>query len=276
MVWSQTGACQCEVVLYNPICTINIRFGVYNSKFEPPTQLTGTNIEEQIKETKEADGGDIITFGSPTLVQSLTKEERMRKLIVIEFITLDGVIQAPGGSEEDTAEGFRYGGWMGAYTDDFLGNVMDEQMSGRSDLLLGRKTYDIFAGYWPQHADGWPGINEVKKYVASHDSTLKLDWENSVLLAGNVVEEVKKLKSGDGTDLQVWGSGNLIQALLKHDLVDELWLKIFPITLGSGKKLFVEGTIPAAFKLTDGKISPKGVIVANYERAGEVQTESFS
>ena len=200
----------------------------------------------------------------------------MRKLIVIEFITLDGVIQAPGGSEEDTAEGFRYGGWMGPYMDDFLGNVMDEQMSGRSDLLLGRKTYDIFAGYWPQHADGWPGINEVNKYVASHDSALKLDWENSVLLAGNVVEEVKKLKSGDGTDLQVWGSGNLIQALLKHDLVDELWLKIFPITLGTGKKLFVEGTIPAAFKLTDGKISPKGVIAANYERAGEVQTESFS
>jgi len=199
----------------------------------------------------------------------------MRKLIVIEYITLDGVIQAPGASEEDTMEGFKYGGWMGPYMDDFLGNVMDEQMSGRSDLLLGRKTYEIFVGYWPQHADGWSGINEVKKYVASSDSTLKLDWENSVLLAGDVVEEVRNLKSEDGTDLQVWGSGNLIQTLLKHDLVDELWLKTFPITLGTGKKLFVEGTIPAAFKLTDGKISPKGVIVANYKRAGAVETGSL-
>lgn len=196
----------------------------------------------------------------------------MRKLIVIEFITLDGVIQAPGDSQEDTMEGFKYGGWMGPYMDDFLGNVMEEQMSGRSDLLLGRKTYEIFAGFWPQHADGWPAINEVKKYVASSDSTLKLNWENSVLLADNVVEQVKKLKSEDGSDLQVWGSGNLIQTLLKHDVVDEFWLKIFPITLGIGKKLFAEGTMPAAFKLTDGKISPKGVIVANYERAGEVQT----
>ena len=200
----------------------------------------------------------------------------MRKLIVIEFITLDGVIQAPGGSEEDTTEGFKYGGWLGPYMDDFLGNIMDKQMSGRSDLLLGRKTFDIFAGYWPQHADGWLGINEVKKYVVSHDAGLKLDWENSVLLSGNIVEAVKKVKSEDGTDLQVWGSGNLIQTLLKHDLVDELWLKIFPITLGAGKRLFVEGTIPAAFKLTDGTISSKGVIVANYERAGEVRTESIS
>jgi dihydrofolate reductase len=197
----------------------------------------------------------------------------MRKLIVIEFITLDGVMQAPGGSKEDTAEGFKYGGWMGPYMDDFLGKVMDEQMSGRSDLLLGHKTYEIFSGYWPQHADGWPGINEVKKYVASHNSSLKLDWENSVLLTGNVAEEVKKLKSKNGTDLQVWGSGKLIQTLLKHDLVDELWLKIFPITLGTGKKLFVDGTIPAAFKLTDSKVSPKGVIVANYVRAGDIKTD---
>jgi dihydrofolate reductase len=130
--------------------------------------------------------------------------------------------------------------------------------------------------YWPEHAGGWPGINEVKKYVASHDSSLKLNWENSVLLAGNVVEEIKKLKSGTGTDLQVWGSSNLVQTLLKHDLVDELWLKIFPLTLGTGKKLFAEGTIPAAFKLTDSKVSPKGVIFANYERAGEVKTGSFA
>jgi dihydrofolate reductase len=196
----------------------------------------------------------------------------LRKVIVVLFITLDGVLQAPGGSKEDTAEGFKYGGWMGPYMDDFLGKVMDEQMSGRSDLLLGHKTYEIFAGYWPQHADGWPGINEVKKYVASHDSMLKLDWENSVLLAGNVAEKVEQLKSEDGSNLQVWGSGNLIQTFLKHDLVDELWLKIFPITLGVGKRLFAEGTIPAALKLTDSKVSPKGVIVANYKRAGDVKT----
>lgn len=200
----------------------------------------------------------------------------LRKLVVVLFITLDGVIQAPGGSKEDIAEGFKYGGWTGPYMDDFLGKVMDKQMSGRSDMLLGRKTYEIFAGYWPQHADGWPGINEVKKYVASHDSTLKLDWENSVLLSGDVAEKVKKLKSGGGSDLQVWGSGNLIQTFLKHDLVDELWLKIFPITLGTGKRLFAEGTIPAAFKLTDGKVSPKGVIVANYKRAGDVKTASVA
>jgi dihydrofolate reductase len=151
----------------------------------------------------------------------------LRKLVVLTFVTLDGVMQAPGGPEEDTSGGFKYGGWIAPYNDDFLDNVMGEQMSGRSDLLLGRRTYEIFAGYWPQHADGWPGINEVKKYVASHDSTFKLDWENSVLL-GDVVEEVKKLKSEDGSDLQVWGSGNLIQTFLKHDLVDELRLKIFP------------------------------------------------
>jgi dihydrofolate reductase len=200
----------------------------------------------------------------------------MRKIIVVLFITLDGVIQAPGGSKEDTFEGFKYGGWMDPYMDDFSGKVMGEQMSlVRSELLLGRKTYEIFAGYWPHHAAGWPGINEVKKYVASHDSSLKLDWENSVLLSGNVAEKVKKFKSEDGPDLHVWGSGNLIQTLLKHDLVDELWLKIFPITLGPGKRLFAEGTIPAAFKLTDSKISPLGVIFANYKRAGEVKTGSL-
>ncbi|HDR17102.1 MAG TPA: dihydrofolate reductase [Desulfobacteraceae bacterium] len=197
----------------------------------------------------------------------------MRKLIVIEFITLDGVMQASGGPGEDASEGFKYGGWMGSYMDDFSGKVMREQMSlNQSELLLGRKTYDIFAGYWPHHAAGWPGINEVKKYVVSHDSSLKLDWENSVLLSGNVAEKVKKLKSEDGLDLRVWGSGNLIQTLLKNDLVDELWLKIFPITLGPGKRLFAEGTIPAAFELTDSKVSPLGVIFVKYKRAGEVKT----
>ena len=198
----------------------------------------------------------------------------MRKLIVLEYITLDGVIQAAGGSQEDTLEGFKYGGWQGPYFDDFLGKVMEEQMREPFDLLLGRKTYDIFAGYWPQHENAWPGINAATKYVASHDASLKLDWSNSVLLTGNVAEEVKKLKTHSGPELKVWGSSNLIQTLLKHDLVDEFWLKLFPITLGTGKRLFVEGTIPAAFKLTDGQISPKGVIVASYKRAGEVETGS--
>jgi dihydrofolate reductase len=201
----------------------------------------------------------------------------MRKLIVIEFITLDGVMQAPGGPEEDTSGGFKYGGWTVPYFDEFTGKIMGQQMSlERSELLLGQKTYEIFASYWPQHAADWPGINEVKKYVASDDSTRKLDWENSILLAGNVAEKVKKLKSEDGPNLHVWGSGNLVQTLLKHDLVDELWLKIFPITLGIGKCLFAEGTIPRAFKLTDSKVSPKGVIVANYERAGDIKTGSFA
>lgn len=201
----------------------------------------------------------------------------MRKLAVIEFVTLDGVMQAPGGPEEDPSGGFAYGGWTVPYFDEFTGNVMGEQMSlGRSELLLGRKTYGIFAGYWPQHAANWPGINDVKKYVASHDASLPLSWENSVLITGNVAEEVKKLKSGDGPDLRVWGSGNLVQTLLKHDLVDELWLKIFPVTLGTGKRLFGEGTIPLSFRLTESKVSPKGVIIVNYERAGGVKTGSFS
>lgn len=201
----------------------------------------------------------------------------MKKLVVIEFITLDSVMQAPGGPEEDTSGGFKYGGWVAPYFDEFSGKVMGEQMSlERCELLLGQKTYEIWAGYWPHHADGWPGINEVKKYVASHDSSRKLNWENSVLLSGNVAEKVKKLKSEDGPDLHVWGSGNLVQTLLKHDLVDELWLKIFPIILGQGKRLFAEGTIPAAFKLTDSKISPKGVIVANYKRDGDVITGSVA
>jgi dihydrofolate reductase len=199
----------------------------------------------------------------------------MRKLIVLEYITLDGVIQAAGGSKEDAAEGFKHGGWQGPYFDEFLGNVMEEQMKQPFSLLLGKKTYDIFVGYWPHHESAWPGVNAATKYVASHDASLKLEWSNSVLLTGDVAEEVKKLKTHSGPALQVYGSGNLIHTLLKHDLVDELWLKIFPITLGTGKHLFVSGAIPAAFKLTDSKVSPKGVIIVNYERAGEVQTGSF-
>src|SRR5207237_789283 len=157
----------------------------------------------------------------------------MRKLNVLEFVSLDGVIQAPGGPEEDTSGGFAYGGWTAPYFDEFAGTVMAGQMKGPFGLLLGRKTYEIFAAYWPHHSENWPGVNEAEKYVASHED-MKLEWKNSTLLKGNVVEELKKLKSQDGPDLQVYGSGNFVQTLLKNDLVDEFWLKIFPITLGTG------------------------------------------
>lgn len=202
----------------------------------------------------------------------------MRKIIVLSFITLDGVMQAPGGPKEDASGGFKYGGWTVPYFDDVSGKMMAKQMKKPFDLLLGKKTYDIFASYWPQHASGWPGINQATKYVASRGTRQlagKTTWENSVLLKGDVVAAIKKLKQQQGPPLQVHGSGNFIQTLLKHDLVDELWLKIFPITLGKGKRLFTQGTIPAAFKLTSSKVSPSGVIFANYERAGKVTTGSF-
>ena len=198
----------------------------------------------------------------------------MRKLIVLTFLSLDGVMQAPGGPEEDTSVNFKYGGWVFPYFDEVVDKEMEKQMTPPFDLLVGRITYDIFASYWPEHADQWPGINEASKYVASREP-MEFTWENSVQLEGDAVEEIKELKAGDGPDLQVYGSGNLIQTLLEHDLVDELWLKTFPITLGSGKRLFAEGTIPAAFKLTESTVSPSGVIVANYKRAGEVRTGSF-
>jgi len=203
----------------------------------------------------------------------------MIKLVVLSFITLDGVMQAPGGPEEDPTGGFRHGGWVAGYFDDFLGKVMVEQMSKPFDLLLGRKTYEIFAAHWPYvktHGDPIAaGINKAKKYVASK-ALVTLDWSNSELIKGDVAKEVKKLKEQDGPEIQVHGSGSLIQTLLKHDLVDELWLKIFPITLGRGKRLFAEGTIPVGFKLVESKISPSGVIVAMYVRAGEVKTGSFA
>lgn len=202
----------------------------------------------------------------------------MRKLIVLTFLTLDGVMQAPGGPQEDPSGGFKYGGWTVRYFDDFAGKVMEQQMKGPFDLLLGRTTYEIFAAYWPHHYDIWPDLKRATKYVASH-GTPELRWEKSVQLEGDAVAAVKQLKAsppaGGGPDLQVYGSGNFIQTLLKHDLVDELWLKFFPITLGTGKRLFTNGTIPAAFRLTDSQISPKGVIFANYRRAGTVETGSF-
>lgn len=198
----------------------------------------------------------------------------MRKPIVLSFITLDGVMQAPGGPEEDIAGGFRYGGWAVPYFDDFLGEVMAEQMSKPFDLLLGIKTFEIFAAYWPQHADEGPEINRATKYVVSNTLTAH-PWSKSVFLRGDIEGEIKKLKRSDGADLQVHGSGNLIQTLLKHDLIDAFWLKIFPITLGMGKRLFAEGALLAAFELSDSKVSPQGVIIANYERTGAVKTGSF-
>ena len=199
----------------------------------------------------------------------------MRNIIVLSFITLDGIMQAPGGPEEDPTGGFTSGGWTVPYFDDFLGQTMAEQMSRPFDLLLGRKTYEIFAAYWPHHNDEGAGINQATKYVASH-APMEFTWEHSVLLKGDVVGEVKKLKAQDGPELQVHGSGNFIQTLLKHDLVDELWVKIFPITLGEGKRLFAEGTTAAAFTLREAKTSPCGVIVASYDRTGEVKTGSFA
>lgn len=198
----------------------------------------------------------------------------MRKIIALEFITLDGVMQAPGGPEEDTSGGFRYGGWTVPYFDEFAGKIMGEQMKQPFNLLLGRKTFEIFASYWPDYASDWPGINEATKYVVSNTLT-NTEWENSVIVAGDVVGKIKELKAQDGPDLHVYGSSKLMQTLFKEDLLDELWLKIFPVTLGSGKRLFGEGTIPAAFALTESQTSPKGVIFASYARAGEVKTGSF-
>jgi dihydrofolate reductase len=198
----------------------------------------------------------------------------MRKIVVLTFVTLDGVMQGPGGPTEDTSGNFKFGGWTVPYFDDFGGQVMAEQMSRPFDLLLGRKTFELFASYWPQHPEEGAGINKATKYVASNTLT-RHAWSKSVFLAGNVVDEIKKLKGQDGPDLQVHGSGNLIQTLLEHDLIDEFWLKIFPVTLGIGKRLFDKGTMPAAFALVDSKASPSGVIIANFKRAGEVKTGSF-
>jgi dihydrofolate reductase len=202
----------------------------------------------------------------------------MRKIVVLSFISLDGVMQAPGGPEEDTSSNFKFGGWTVPFADDSSGKMMLEQMSMPFDLLLGRKTYDIFAGYWPKQDPAHPvaaPFNKATKFVVSGSSP-KLTWENSVLIEGDVVAKLKELKQQDGPMLQVHGSGNLFQTLLKEDLVDELWLKTYPVTLGSGKRLFAEGTIPANFELIDCKTTPKGIIFANYKRAGEVKTGSFA
>jgi dihydrofolate reductase len=192
----------------------------------------------------------------------------MRKIIVLSFISLDGVIQAPGGPEEDTSGGFEYGGWVAPYADEVSGKIMQKQMEP-TDILLGRKTFDIFASYWPEHADYWPGINDVTKYVFSN-TIKKSDWKNTVFLTN--LADIEKLKDSEGSDIKVWGSGELVRLLLKHDLVDELWLKIYPVLLGKGKNLFDDEILPSAFKLTESIVTPGGVIAANYKRAGKVTT----
>jgi dihydrofolate reductase len=192
----------------------------------------------------------------------------MRKIIVLSFITLDGVMQAPGGPEEDPSNGFQYGGWTAPYGDEVSGKVMQKQLVP-ADLLLGRKTFDIWENYWPSHAGHWPGVNEVTKYVLSSTRD-QSTWQNCVFLRN--IEDIKKLKNSEGGDIKIWGSSEIVHLLLKHDLVDEFWLSIHPVVLGKGKRLFDDQAMPAAFKLTESTASPSGVIMASYKKAGEVKT----
>jgi len=198
----------------------------------------------------------------------------MRKIVVLTFVSLDGVMQAPGGKGEDPSGGFDLEGWTVPYFDEAMGQEMAAQMGQPFDLLLGRKTYDIFAAYWPSHPEEGAGLNSATKFVVSHHDVPD-KWDKTVGVTGDVVSELRKLKESDGPMLQVHGSSNLIQTLLANDLVDELWLKIFPVTLGKGKRLFGEGTHPAAFELTNSTVSPSGVIMASYKRAGDVKLGSF-
>jgi dihydrofolate reductase len=192
----------------------------------------------------------------------------MRKIIVLSMISLDGVIQAPGGPEEDTAGGFQYGGWTEPYGDDMYGKVVQEELKP-ADYLLGRKTFEIWESYWPEHGDFWPCINAGTKYVLS-TTREKSDWKNSIFIKS--VTAIKNIKGTEGVDIQVWGSSELVHLLLEHDLVDELRLKIHPLLLGKGKKLFTDSSIPTAFSLIDSIVNPKGVIIANYKRDGKVTT----
>ena len=191
----------------------------------------------------------------------------MRRVVVLEHISLDGVIQAPGGPEEDTSGGFAHGGWIANYGDDISGKLLRKQMNSPFDLLLGRKTFEIWEPYWPNHGDIWPNVNKATKYVASNSRTSS-EWQPSVFLSGDIAGEVAKLKQQPGPDLHVWGSGELLQTLMKHDLVDVFWLMLYPITLGSGKRLFADGTLPAVFKVTESVATPSGVLVVSYERTG--------
>jgi dihydrofolate reductase len=192
----------------------------------------------------------------------------MRKIIVLEHLTLDGVMQAPGGPEEDESGKFEYGGWSAPYGDEDSGKAMTKQLEP-ADLLLGRKTFDIFEEYWPKHAEHWPGVNEVTKYVLSNTRN-KSDWQNVEFLTS--VEDIKKVKESEGSDIKIWGSSKLVQLLLQHDLVDEFWLNIYPVVIGKGKKLFDENSIPRAFKLAESQTTSTGVMMVNYKKAGEVKT----
>lgn len=201
----------------------------------------------------------------------------LRKLVVSTFMTLDGVMQAPGGPGEDDSGGFAYGGWSVHYWDEQMGQVMGAAMSTPFDLLLGRRTYDIFAAYWPDAPEeaGAKPLNDATKYVASRGRPT-LGWSRSVLIEGDVAEGVAALKQEDGPELQVHGSGNLVQTLLRHGLVDEFRLWVFPLVLGSGKRLFAEGTVPAGLRLVDSTVSTTGVVIGTYVPAGEVVTGSFA
>ena len=193
----------------------------------------------------------------------------MRKITVLSMITLDGVMQAPGGTREDRSGGFKYGGWTAPYGDEIFGKVVQKELKQRADYLLGRRTFEIWEKYWPNHADFWPGINDGMKYVMSK-TRKRSDWKNAVFI--KTVAAIKKLKRTKGPDIQVWGSSKLIQTLLRNDLVDELRLKIFPLTLGKGKKIFNDGVIPAAFTLIESTVTSKGIFIAHYKRAGKVRT----
>lgn len=195
----------------------------------------------------------------------------MRKIIVLSMISLDGVLQAPGGPKEDKSGSFRYGGWAEPYSDEAYAKVVQKELQP-AEYLLGRKTFEIWENYWPEHADFWPGINDGNKYVMSK-TRKKSDWKNTIFL--KTLADIKKLKKTKGTDIHVWGSSKLIQLLFKHDLVDELRLKIHPLTLGKGKKLFGKGTMPASFKVTESMVTSTGVIIVTYKRAGKVKTGTF-
>jgi dihydrofolate reductase len=201
----------------------------------------------------------------------------MRELVVSTFLTLDGVMQAPGGSNEDVEGDFRYGGWSVPYWDDDIAAFMSELMGKPFDLVLGRRTYDLFASFWPnapEDAGGKP-LNDATKYVASRGRP-ELPWGPSVLLQGDVAEAVAELKQGDGPELQVHGSADLLQTLLRHGLIDRMRLLVYPVLVGSGKRLFADGVVPAALKLVSGSVSPTGVVMSVYEPAGEIVTGSFA
>ena len=205
----------------------------------------------------------------------------MRKIVVNTFVTLDGVMQAPGAPEEDTSGGFQWGGWSVNYWDEMMGKMIDEFMGKGFDLLLGRKTYEIFAAHWPFVKPDNPDyetavkINAARKYVVSRTLD-RADWKESTIIKGDVAKQLANLKMQSGADLQVHGSGNLIQTLLKNDLVDVIHVWIFPLTIGDGKRLFEDGTIPASFRFTDSKVSTTGVIITTYERGGKIETGSFA